>query len=88
MPQIPASLPTALIRAIGCRAAAAPVHQAQRGHPVLLAARLFPEIMKLSGDRGARSILDTLGDDIALVAVDDAGVLFDVDFRSDIASCA
>jgi len=84
MPLIPSAIPKTLAQQLGQRAAAAPTYMGERGHPVLFAARLFPALLKLTGDKGARSILDALGDDLALVAVDDAGVLYDVDQRSDL----
>jgi molybdenum cofactor cytidylyltransferase len=40
-----------------------------RGHPVLFGAALFPALRTLEGDRGARVLLDGLGDALALVAV-------------------
>ena len=85
MPRIPLSLAPQLAEGIGNRGAAAPSFKGERGHPVLFAARLFPDLLRLRGDQGARGILDAMGDDLALVAVEDAGVLFDVDRRSDLA---
>jgi molybdenum cofactor cytidylyltransferase len=41
-----------------------------RGHPVLFGASLFPALMALSGDRGARSLLESLGDELVTVAID------------------
>jgi molybdenum cofactor cytidylyltransferase len=86
MPDIPLSIAGKLAEGIGGRSAAAPVFKGKRGHPVLFAARLFPELLALSGDQGGRKILDALGDDLALVDVDEPGVLFDVDHRSDLVS--
>jgi molybdenum cofactor cytidylyltransferase len=86
MPDIPLPIPALLAAHLGGRSAAAPVYKGKRGHPVLFAARLFPALLTLSGDQGARKILDTLGEDLALLDVDDPGVLFDVDHRSDVAS--
>lgn len=40
-----------------------------RGHPVLFGATLFPRLLVLTGDRGAREILDALGTELALVTV-------------------
>jgi molybdenum cofactor cytidylyltransferase len=40
-----------------------------QGHPVLFGATLFPSLLALGGDRGARAVLDSLGDDLALVDV-------------------
>jgi molybdenum cofactor cytidylyltransferase len=38
-----------------------------RGHPTLFAAALFPALLALTGDRGARDLLASLGDDVAIV---------------------
>jgi molybdenum cofactor cytidylyltransferase len=43
-----------------------------RGHPTLFAAELFPSLSALDGDRGARDLLESLGDAVASVEV--AGV--------------
>ena len=56
-----------------------PVHKGQRGNPAVLSARIFPKLLGLTGDAGARSIFETLGENLVKVAVDDAGVVFDVD---------
>jgi molybdenum cofactor cytidylyltransferase len=42
-----------------------------RGHPTLFAAELFPSLLALDGDRGARELLESLGD--AVVSVNVAG---------------
>jgi molybdenum cofactor cytidylyltransferase len=85
MPGIPSDVPHELADAIGDQSAAAPVFKGVRGHPVLLARRLFPMLSSLKGDVGARAVLDGLAADIALMDVADDGVLFDVDRWSDLA---
>ena len=40
-----------------------------RGHPTLFAAELFPSLLALDGDRGARDLLESLGDEVASVEV-------------------
>lgn len=59
--------------------ATAPLYAGRRGNPVILSRRLFPGIMALRGDVGARSILAAQGEGVLLVPVDDPGVRFDVD---------
>jgi molybdenum cofactor cytidylyltransferase len=56
-----------------------PVHAGRRGHPVLFAARHFAELLQLSGDRGARALLEARPDVVREVPVDDDGVLVDID---------
>jgi molybdenum cofactor cytidylyltransferase len=64
--------------------AAAPTFGGRRGNPVLLARELFPGLLALQGDEGARRILQGIGDRLALVEAPDDGVLFDVDQQSDL----
>ncbi len=59
--------------------ATAPVFEEKRGNPVILAPSLFPGVLALEGDTGARRILAALGDRLLLVPVDDPGVLRDID---------
>lgn len=61
----------------------APVYQGQRGNPVLLDKRLFPLLLELAGDQGAREIIKQFSALVFLVAVDDPGVLLDIDTRDD-----
>ena len=80
MPAIPAAiLPFLASALVTGAAAAAPHYQGQRGHPVLFSASLFPQLKALTGDQGARDVLRALGDGLALVDTDDAGVLIDID---------
>lgn len=51
----------------------------QRGNPVLLARALFPAVAKLSGDQGARRLLDAAGEGIVEVPLDDPAIAIDVD---------
>ena len=53
--------------------------EGRRGNPVLLDRALFPQLLALTGDAGARGVLQDLGDRLALVESPDDGVLFDVD---------
>ena len=56
-----------------------PIVNGQRGNPILLARGLFPEVMRLEGDVGARRLLAAAGDRVVEVAMEDAAVLTDVD---------
>ena len=83
MPRVPHDLPAKLAAALAAGAwAAAPVHGERRGHPVLFGSKLFNVLKTQTGDRGAGKLLDALGPDLALVPVDDPGVLFDVDEKA------
>ncbi|MDO9472506.1 MAG: nucleotidyltransferase family protein [Caulobacter sp.] len=83
MPKVSHDVPARLVLALAAGAwAAAPVHGERRGHPVLFGSKLFAVLKTQTGDRGAGKLLDALGEDLALVPVDDAGVLFDVDVKA------
>ena len=61
---------------------AQPVHQGRRGNPVGFGRRHLPQLLALGGDQGARSLLKM--HHVVEVAVDDAGILQDIDTRSDL----
>ena len=65
-------------------ALAAPTHAGRRGHPVAIGARYFADLQTLSGDEGAKKLLAAHAAEIELIAVDDPGVLRDVDTQSDL----
>ena len=81
MPRVTGGIVRTLIagwRAAGCPDAAIPVRAGRRGNPVLLSARLGPEIAALRGDTGAAALLrDRPG--VLEVPVDDGAVFLDVD---------
>jgi molybdenum cofactor cytidylyltransferase len=60
-----------------------PVHNGKRGHPLLIAARYFDELQQHYDDVGVRGLLTAHADDIAEVAMADAGVLADMDYPED-----
>jgi len=60
-------------------AAAAPMYRRERGHPVGFSARCLAELLKCEGDHGARAVLENYPPH--LIAVDDAGILIDIDHR-------
>ena len=62
--------------------ALAPSFDGRRGNPVVIGAALFPELMELRGDAGFRAIAGR--HTVAELAVDDPGVLIDVDQPSDL----
>ncbi|WP_243626127.1 nucleotidyltransferase family protein [Phenylobacterium hankyongense] len=85
MPRVPHAVLAPMTRAVLEGApAAAPVFQGRRGNPVLLGRELFPQLLALTGDAGARAVLEALGDRLALIPAPDDGVLFDVDERADL----
>ena len=63
-----------------------PTFGGQLGNPVLWDRRFFPDILALSGDRGARPLLDRFAEHVATVAMDDDAVLRDVDTPEQLAA--
>jgi molybdenum cofactor cytidylyltransferase len=63
-------------------AAVVPVHAGRRGNPVLIDSRLFPELLELTGDVGARGVLERHPAEI-LTVLAGAEVLLDVDTPAD-----
>jgi molybdenum cofactor cytidylyltransferase len=60
-----------------------PTFRGFRGNPVLLDRSIFPELQELSGDVGCRAIFGSHTENIRKLAVDDAGILLDIDSRDD-----
>jgi molybdenum cofactor cytidylyltransferase len=56
-----------------------PTYQGQRGNPVLIARALWPDILSVTGDQGARRVIEAHPTLVAEVAIAHDGVLFDVD---------
>jgi molybdenum cofactor cytidylyltransferase len=61
-----------------------PTHQGRPGHPVIFRRQLFPELIHLSGDIGARDVLRRHRDRVLTVSVDNPAICRDVDFPSDL----
>jgi molybdenum cofactor cytidylyltransferase len=70
-------------QAEGDAALVLPVHRGRRGHPLLIAARLVPEIGTLDPAIGLRQLLDRHAEDLVEVDVADPGVVQDMDTPQD-----
>lgn len=57
-------------------------YQGQRGNPVVVGRRFFTELSALSGDVGARVLLDRYPHLVSAVDVEDRGVVIDIDDRA------
>lgn len=66
----------------------APSYQGDRGHPVAFGRRFRDELQLLSGDSGARAIVQRNQALVKLVEVDDPGILLDIDRRTDLGRVA
>lgn len=82
MPLVRPSTIVAVAEALPQHAVAYAQHQGRRGHPVAFAAELYSELVRLTGDEGARRVVarfPSFG-----VEVDDPGVLVDLDTAEDL----
>lgn len=83
MPYVSTETIAALVRAMQRGAGiAVPVHQGRRGNPVGFSRSYLPQLLALSGDQGARSLLKIYP--VTEVAVDDAGIFQDIDLPQDL----
>ena len=62
--------------------AVVPVHEGQRGNPVILSRALFGRAAAITGDQGARGLLKHPGTCVIEVAVDDPAIALDIDTRA------
>jgi molybdenum cofactor cytidylyltransferase len=67
------------------RAIVVPTRRGQRGNPLLWSRQFFPEMMALSGDSGARRLIDEHADLVAEIEMDNDSVLIDIDTQDALA---
>ncbi|MGA7595512.1 MAG: NTP transferase domain-containing protein, partial [Gallionella sp.] len=85
MPAVPSTAIAGVRNALFDGAAlAAPSHAGRRGHPVGFASRYFDELVELHGDNGARRLLERDSASVTDIAVDDPGILADIDTPGDV----
>lgn len=63
-----------------------PVFGTKMGHPVGFPMRYKPKLLELSGDRGAKDILDANRAETFFFMSSDSGTIKDIDFKSDLAN--
>jgi molybdenum cofactor cytidylyltransferase len=71
-PAVPRAVPVELLTAYKttARAIIAPRYRDGRGNPVLFDVSVFPELLRLTGDAGARAVIDADPNRVALVSFD------------------
>jgi molybdenum cofactor cytidylyltransferase len=79
MPRITAAHIDRLIAASAAGRIIVPVHEGQRGNPVLWPARYFPDLLALEGDAGAKPLLTTHAADIHEVDLSTDAIFLDID---------
>lgn len=89
MPAVQPETTLSVIRALRAGTGiAAPVFRGQRGHPVGFPRVFYGALVRLTGDCGARTILAAHPARVRLVPVHDPGVVYDIDYRTDLHRCA
>lgn len=63
---------------------AAPCRRGKRGHPVGFGRALFPELIRLGGDHGARILVERHAARVETFETDDDGIFLDIDNLSDL----
>jgi molybdenum cofactor cytidylyltransferase len=89
MPDVSSATFEALIAAfnpVEGRAICLPVIGGKRGNPTLWGLQFLPELMRLEGDSGARSLLGPHAEWVCEVPVDDPGILHDYDTPASLAA--
>ena len=85
MPRVPHAVLAPLVQAVAAGApAAVPAYEGRIGNPAALSAGLFGAVMALHGDKGARGLIEGLGEAVARIPAPDAGILYDVDHPADL----
>lgn len=65
---------------------AAPAYKGERGHPVGFGAAMRDELLALDGDQGARAVVERHRESLEVVECDDAGAIYDIDRKADLAA--
>jgi molybdenum cofactor cytidylyltransferase len=85
MPNVEGSVLRALMAAfVGSSAICVPAHRGRRGNPVLWGRDYFAEMMQLTGDAGAKSLLARHANRVIEVEVGTDGIFQDVDAAEDL----
>ncbi|PBQ05374.1 CTP--molybdopterin cytidylyltransferase [Pseudomonas congelans] len=64
---------------------ALPMHEGQRGHPVIIGRHFWPALLKLEGDQGAKAMIIDNPEACDVLHCDDPGILRDADTPSALA---
>lgn len=84
MPYIQPYTLSVVVRRMDATAIVVPRYQGRRGHPVGFGRHWFDDLTALSGDQGARSIIEQNSAYVVCVDGDDKGVLIDIDVPEDV----
>jgi len=82
-PLIDSATIDALVAAVQPGRIVLPVHNGRRGHPLVLSADVFGEILSLSSDQGLNVVVRRDSSRVTEVPVDSPGILADIDTPAD-----
>ena len=60
-----------------------PTYDGHRGNPVLFPSSFIGELLKIQGDKGGRTIIDTAGDHVTEVKIEQPEIGYDIDTPAD-----
>lgn len=86
MPFVQASSFNQVCAALTSNDIVVPTFQSRRGHPVGFHRRYFSELSRLDGDSGGKVLLQKHANKVLELAVDDPGILYDIDTRQDLSA--
>ncbi|RPI72381.1 MAG: molybdenum cofactor cytidylyltransferase [Desulfobacteraceae bacterium] len=69
---------------LGDREICVPAYHGQRGNPVIFSQKIYPELEKLVGDKGARDLIQNLKDQVLFVEMKEPKLFFDIDTEEDL----
>lgn len=84
MPLITTQSYRAILRESSSHPLVAPCYKGRRGHPVYFSQRFYEQLSTLSGDEGAKSILQANADILHLIELDDRHIHTDIDVPADL----
>jgi molybdenum cofactor cytidylyltransferase len=61
-----------------------PTYRAERGNPTIFGSAFYPELLKLSGDKGARDLISAHPDDVIAVEIAEPALFHDIDRPEDV----
>lgn len=83
MPFVRAATISVLSSSLRPNSIVAPLHQGLRGHPVFFGQAFRADLLGITGDEGARGVIDAHRDALVTVDTNDAGILRDIDTHAD-----
>ena len=84
MPHLASSSIEAIAAQLDSGNIVAPFHDGKRGHPIGFGSEYFAELRKMSGDTGARRLVDKHAERVLAMSLADKGILLDIDTPQDL----